>query len=74
MEENAVKGKIVVCERTDDYSVYDKRDTVKSLGGLGVVIVDDASRAVAENYKSFPATVVGSKDAKVILSYINSTR
>ncbi|EXB60669.1 Subtilisin-like protease [Morus notabilis] len=73
LEENAVKGKIVVCERTDGYSVYDKRDTVKSLGGLGVVIVDDESRAVAENYKSFPATVISSKDAADILSYMNST-
>ena len=74
MNETIVKGKIVVCERKDGYSVYDKRDAVKSLGGLGVIIVDDESRAVAENYREFPATVISSKDAEYILSYLNSTK
>ncbi|XP_062098953.1 CO(2)-response secreted protease-like [Humulus lupulus] len=70
----AIKGNIVVCEKKDGYSTYDKIDTVKSLGGIGVVIIDDESRAVADNYKAFPATVISSKDATNILSYINSTK
>ena len=68
MEETMVKGKIVVCERKDGYSVYGKRDAVKSLGGIGVIIVDDESRVVGENYKAFPATVISSKDAEDNLS------
>ena len=74
MEETAIKGKIVVCERKDDYSPFDKRDIVKSLGGLGVVVIDNESRFVAENYRSFPVTVISSKDATDVLSYINSTK
>ncbi|PON73422.1 Subtilase [Parasponia andersonii] len=74
LEAAAIKGKIVVCENKDDYSTYDKRDTVKSLGGIGVIIVDDKSRFVAENYREFPATVISSKDAADVLSYINSTK
>lgn len=74
MEESLVKGKIVVCERKDDYSTFDKRDTVKSLGGIGVIIVDDESKFVAENYQEFPTTVISSKDTTDIISYINSTK
>ncbi|KAF4388463.1 hypothetical protein F8388_012440 [Cannabis sativa] len=74
LEATTIKGKIVVCERKDGYSTYEKIDTVKSLGGIGVVVIDDESRAVADNYKAFPATVISSKDATDILSYINSTK
>ncbi|KAF3445319.1 hypothetical protein FNV43_RR10494 [Rhamnella rubrinervis] len=57
----------------DHYRPYGKINTVKSLGGIGVIIIDDISRAVAENYAAFPATVISSKDSKDILSYLNST-
>lgn len=75
MEGALVKGKIVLCDNDDGmYPGTYKRDEVKSLGGIGVVLVDDESRAVAMNYGEFPATAITSKDKTEILSYINSTR
>lgn len=68
-----VKGKIVLCDNDDD-SVVDKKDAVKSLGGVGVIVIDDQSRAVASSYGTFPLTVISSKEAAEILAYINSTR
>ncbi|KAL5557827.1 hypothetical protein UlMin_034038 [Ulmus minor] len=73
LDEAAVKGKIVLCKNDDDNSRYNKRDTVKSLGGVGIIIVDDQSRTVAENYGPFPTTVITQNDVPDILSYINST-
>ncbi|KDO84931.1 hypothetical protein CISIN_1g004113mg [Citrus sinensis] len=70
-----VKGKIVLCDNDDDMgSVVDKKDGVKSLGGVGVIVIDDQSRAVASSYGTFPLTVISSKEAAEILAYINSKR
>ncbi|KAF3446811.1 hypothetical protein FNV43_RR11991 [Rhamnella rubrinervis] len=73
LDKDKIKGKIVICDSDDHYRPYGKINTVKSLGGIGVIIIDDISRAVAENYAAFPATVISSKDSKDILSYLNST-
>lgn len=70
-----VKGKIVLCDNDDDMgSVVDKKDGVKSLGGVGVIVIDDQSRAVASSYGTFPLTVISSKEAAEIQAYINSKR
>lgn len=70
-----VKGKIVICDgKNDAYSTSEKIETVKDLGGIGVVNVDDITRAVASNYGAFPATVISSEDAATLLQYLNSTR
>ncbi|KAI5402782.1 CO(2)-response secreted protease [Lathyrus oleraceus] len=69
-----VKGKIVVCDGTnDDYSTYVKISIVEELGGLGLVHITDSEGAVANNYKDFPATVVRPINASALLQYINST-
>jgi hypothetical protein len=47
---------------------------VQSLGGIGLVLVDDKMSGVASNYNEFPLTVISSKDAPGILSYLNSTK
>ncbi|XP_043712705.1 CO(2)-response secreted protease-like [Telopea speciosissima] len=70
-----IEGKIVLCDQTDgSYSKREKSDGVKSLGGLGIVVVDDIERSVALTTGSFPMTAISSKDFAGILSYINSTR
>ncbi|XP_043712706.1 CO(2)-response secreted protease-like isoform X1 [Telopea speciosissima] len=70
-----IKGKIVLCDQTDgSYSKREKSDGVKSLGGLGIVVVDDIERSVALTTGSFPMTAISSKDFAGILSYIKSTR
>lgn len=74
LDTTKIKGKIVICENDDHDGAYAKMNAVKSLGGIGVIVVDDKSRAVAENYLEFPATVISSKDSKTILAYLNSTR
>lgn len=75
MDGDLIKGKIVICNNDDDsgYSVKDKIDIVKALGGIGMAYIDDTLNAVASNYGAFPATVISSKNAAEIFSYINST-
>jgi hypothetical protein len=76
MDGDLIKGKIVLCNNDDDsgYSVKDKIDVVKAVGGVGMAVIDDKLNAVATTYGAFPATVISSKDAAEIFSYINSTR
>jgi hypothetical protein len=75
MDGEMIKGKIVLCDNDDDsYSFYDKEYEVQSLGGIGLVLVDDKMSGVASNYTEVPLTVISSKDAPGILSYLNSTK
>lgn len=74
MDQEIIKGKIVVCDKDGPYSPSEKKDVVKNLGGIGVVLIDDESRAVASTFGTFPATVISSKDGAKVLSYINSTK
>lgn len=73
MDEEKIKGKIVLCDNEGGEYSDAKKEEVQSLGGIGLILVDDKSRAVASTYKEFPMTVISSKDAAEILSYINST-
>ncbi|XP_057435083.1 CO(2)-response secreted protease [Lotus japonicus] len=69
-----VKGKIVICNgKGDTSSTRELIDTVKSIGGSGLVHITDQNGAVVSNYGDFPATVISSKDATTILQYANST-
>ncbi|CAH2036747.1 unnamed protein product [Thlaspi arvense] len=75
LDQEKVKGKIVICENVDgSYYASNARDEVKSKGGIGCIFVDDKTRAVASYYGSFPTTVVDSKEAAEIFSYLNSTK
>ena len=74
MDQEIIKGKIVVCDdENSSYAQSEKKDEVKKLGGIGVVLIDDESRAVASTFGTFPTTVISSKDGAKVLSYINST-
>jgi len=65
----------VLCENVGgSYYASSARDEVKSKGGTGCVFVDDRTRAVASAYGSFPTTVIDSKEAAEIFSYLNSTK
>lgn len=75
LDQEKVKGKIVLCENVDGSSYASSaRDEVKSKGGIGCIFVDDRSRAVASAYGAFPTTVIDSKEAAEIFSYLNSTK
>ncbi|OMO87388.1 hypothetical protein CCACVL1_09097 [Corchorus capsularis] len=75
MDQEIVKGKIVVCDNDNQlYALSEKKDEVKRLGGIGIVLIDDDSRTVASTFGSFPATVISKKDAPKLFSYINSTK
>ncbi|KAF8405433.1 hypothetical protein HHK36_010339 [Tetracentron sinense] len=75
LDGNKIKGKIVLCQHlNENYSNREKMQGVQSLGGIGLAVVDDLERFVAFNYGEFPMTVISSKDAVDILSYINSTK
>ncbi|XP_065847645.1 CO(2)-response secreted protease-like [Euphorbia lathyris] len=75
MEKDMIKGKIVVCDNDNESdSPTQKKQEVQILEGVGMILVDDITKGVASVYKEFPMTVISSKDAAQILSYINSTR
>ncbi|KAF5201811.1 Subtilisin-like protease [Thalictrum thalictroides] len=70
-----INGKIVLCDHSDDsYSKKEIRNAVKELGGIGLIFIDNLERSVASPSGDFPMTVVSSKEAADILSYINSTK
>ncbi|XP_050941995.1 CO(2)-response secreted protease-like [Cucumis melo] len=76
MDEAQVKGKIVICESSVEGGGSDwqsQAETVKSLQGVGVVLIDDDSKLVAEKFTT-PMTVISKKDGPEILSYVNSSR
>ncbi|KAG2698291.1 hypothetical protein I3760_07G144500 [Carya illinoinensis] len=76
LDKDLIKGKIVVCNNDDENSGYSKDDklyAVKDLGAIGIALTDDKTLLVANTYGDFPATTISSKDAEVVLSYINST-
>ncbi|XVE69691.1 hypothetical protein DITRI_Ditri10aG0011500 [Diplodiscus trichospermus] len=75
MDQEIIKGKIVVCDNDNSlYAQSEKKEEVKNLGGIGVVLIDDESRAVASTFGTFPMTVISSNDSATVLSYINSTK
>ncbi|XP_058090783.1 CO(2)-response secreted protease [Magnolia sinica] len=75
LDRNKINGTIVLCEHSDTiYSKRQKRDMVKKLGGVGLVLVDDTEKLVAFTYGVYPMTVISSDAAAEIHSYINSTR
>ena len=74
LDGSKVKGKIVLCDGSDDlYSTRELISIVQEIGGIGVVHSNDQTRYVASNYGKFPATVISSKDYATLLQYLNST-
>ncbi|XP_057827392.1 subtilisin-like protease SBT4.14 [Cryptomeria japonica] len=68
LDQTKVKGKIVICNfisTLPDYSVF-------VAGGAGVVIINDGLYDTAFAWLN-PATLISTKQAKIVLSYINST-
>ncbi|KAM1423530.1 hypothetical protein TB2_015765 [Malus domestica] len=74
IEAEKIKGKIVLCDTGGDSSRNGQIDTVKSLGGVGVIFQVEHPGVAAGTYVALPATVISVKDGQEILSYINSTR
>ncbi|WCJ35063.1 Subtilisin-like serine endopeptidase family protein [Euphorbia peplus] len=75
MDKDMIKGKIVLCDNdSGNDSPTQKKQEVQILEGVGMILVDDISTSVASVYKEFPMTIISSKDASQILSYINSTK
>ncbi|KAE8715569.1 CO(2)-response secreted protease [Hibiscus syriacus] len=63
MEQELIKGKIVVCDNEDSLFPYiNKQNEVKKLGGIGVILIDDELREVEFNFGAFPTSVISSKD------------
>ncbi|KAF8406620.1 hypothetical protein HHK36_008710 [Tetracentron sinense] len=57
LDGDKIKGKIVLCDHSDDsFSKREKMEGVKSLEGIGLVLIDDLERAVAFTYGAFPMT------------------
>lgn len=76
LDEALVKGKIVICESSAEGGGSDwqgQSQTVKSLGGVGVVLIDDQSKLIAEKFGTFPMTAISSKDGVELISYVKSS-
>ncbi|PIA27816.1 hypothetical protein AQUCO_07500026v1 [Aquilegia coerulea] len=70
-----IKGNIVLCDHSDDsYSKKEIKNAIKEFGGIGLILIDNLERSVASPSGDFPMTMVSSKEAAEILSYINSTK
>jgi len=75
LDASKVKGKVVLCDgRNDEYSTGEIIETVKNVGGIGLVHITDSNGAIASYYGDFPATVISPKDGATILQYINSSK
>ncbi|KAK6118831.1 hypothetical protein DH2020_047418 [Rehmannia glutinosa] len=74
LDDGKVKGKIVICESTDEnYEPNDKFDILKNQGAIGMIVIDNDERQVPSKYGTFPIAAVTEEDGATILSYINST-
>lgn len=75
LDGSKINGKIVLCSNDKDKEYFfAKQKEIKKLGGIGFILIDDDFRVDFQDFKDYPATVVTSKDATEIFSYINSTR
>jgi len=67
-------GKIVLClQDVVDERRESKSTTVKSAGGVGMIIADDTNKFIPSIY-DLPATQVSQKSGMEINDYIRSTR
>ncbi|KAJ8564620.1 hypothetical protein K7X08_001080 [Anisodus acutangulus] len=75
LDENKVKGKIVLCENLDDgeYSPSDRIDEVKRHGGVGFILIDDKSEK-QWHQNSNPSQVLQSLEMMVLRSSPTSTQ
>ncbi|KAI3442847.1 uncharacterized protein J3R85_000539, partial [Psidium guajava] len=70
LKQDKVKGRVVYCE---GYS--GQEDTIKQLGGVGIIASGDSSADVDVAFvMALPGTTVSSKDGEKIDRYINSTK
>ncbi|KAL2348730.1 hypothetical protein Fmac_002730 [Flemingia macrophylla] len=68
-------GKVLVCRHAEGSmeSKLEKSKIVKEVGGVGMILIDEANQGVAVPLL-IPSAIVGTKTGDRILSYINSTR
>ncbi|EFJ21388.1 hypothetical protein SELMODRAFT_417382 [Selaginella moellendorffii] len=73
LDASKVKGNIILCLQP---SALDSRPlkslVIKQLGGVGMILVDEIAKDIAESY-FLPATNVGAKEGAVIATYLNQT-
>ncbi|PHU28307.1 hypothetical protein BC332_00400 [Capsicum chinense] len=71
----AIKGKIVICLGGGGIANVDKGQTVKDLGGVGMIVINQPSHGIikAADPHVLPAMDVSYADGSKILAYMNST-
>lgn len=73
LNETGANGKIVLCLQAEaDESRNSKSSFIKSVGGVGMIIVDDTNKYMPSIY-DLPATQVSQASGMEILDYIRST-
>ncbi|XP_031120640.1 CO(2)-response secreted protease-like [Ipomoea triloba] len=69
------KGKIILCETHDtDYGNDDRKEEVKSAGGIGIILIDTEGRFIAPKFDTFPGSIIIENEGNQVYNYINSTR
>ncbi|KAK9109558.1 hypothetical protein Sjap_017618 [Stephania japonica] len=74
LNKTKTRGKILVCRHTGDpnESKLEKSNAVKKVGGIGMVLIDEADESLAVPFV-IPAAIVGNQKGERILTYINHT-
>ncbi|KAM7515961.1 hypothetical protein LguiA_005544 [Lonicera macranthoides] len=75
LDRRKARGKILVCRHTESSSESKlaKSLVVKDVGGVGMILIDEADKNVAIPFV-IPAAMVGNRIGHSILSYLNHTR
>ncbi|KAL3514796.1 hypothetical protein ACH5RR_027513 [Cinchona calisaya] len=76
LDKRKVEGNILLCEGNydDEYSAKNRLDYVKSLGGIGVILIYSDQKPLPVVTGSSPMSIITYQDGHEIQSYINLTR
>ncbi|CAI9106664.1 OLC1v1005867C1 [Oldenlandia corymbosa var. corymbosa] len=75
LDANKIKGKIVLCESGNERdSAQGALETIRGMGGIGVIYADYFSKLVDPISDSTPLVAINWQDSPRITSYINSSR
>ncbi|GER30426.1 subtilisin-like serine endopeptidase family protein [Striga asiatica] len=75
LDHRKVNGKILLCENDDDdYGSTEKFESLKTQGGVGIIVIGDFQRRVPFSYGTYAIATVSKEDGAQIRTYINSNR
>ncbi|CAA0812402.1 CO(2)-response secreted protease [Striga hermonthica] len=76
LDPRQVKGKILLCihDDDDDYRPTEKFESLKTQGGVGIIMINDDYRQEPLSLRTYAIVFVSKEDGAQIRTYINSNR